>query len=105
MTSVSFGLGLALKLAGKHGDSAIALHYGSIELAEGPSVSARFTIMPPDSSDFYTLECFHSLSEENGQAYMGIILSHGKKGQLIDNPTYIQYIEEAYEIVRSLTIK
>ncbi len=103
--SVSFGLGPALKLAGEAGERAIALHYGHIELSNGSSMSARFTIMPPEVDMFYMLECFHDYNAESGGAFMGMVLTQGLRGQLIDDLRYIQYINEAYEIVRSLAIR
>ena len=103
--SVSFGLGLALKLAGDAGENAIALHHGSIELDEGPVMSARFSIFPPDSGAFHMLECFHAYDEESAGAYMGMIMTRGLKGQIIDELDYLQYIEEAYGIVRSIVIE
>lgn len=107
MASVSFGLGLALKLAGSHGESAIALNYRSLEFADGPVLSAVFTIMPPDSNvkEVHMLECFHDMSDEKDKAFFGMILSKGKRGQLIENPKYAQYIEEAYAIARSISIE
>lgn len=103
MASVSYGLGLALKLAGQSGDSAIALSYGSIELADGPHSSARFTIAQPDTREFHTLECFHYIAAD--MAYFGIILSKGLKGQVVENLMYHQYVADAYAIIRSLVIK
>lgn len=107
MASVSFGLSSALRLAGTYGESAIALNYRSLELADGPVLSAVFTIMSPDSNvkELYMLECFHDMSAEKDIAFFGIILTKGKRGQLIENPKYVQYIEEAYAIARSISIE
>ncbi len=103
--SVSLGVGLALKLAGETGEQAIALHYGRIELSTGSSVSARFTIMPPETKTFHTLECFHLYNEKSGGGGMGLVLTQGVRGQVIEDQQYIQYIQEAYEIVRSFVIR
>lgn len=103
--SVSFGLGLALKLAGEAGERAIALHYGNIELSNGSFMSARFTIMPPEADTFHMLESFHAYNAESGGGFMGMVMTQGLRGQLIDDLRYIQYINEAYEIVRSLVIR
>ncbi|MBD3307722.1 hypothetical protein GF339_14895 [candidate division KSB3 bacterium] len=105
MASVSFGLGLALNLAGEHGEAAVALHYGSIELAYGPATSARFTVMKPDAEDVYALECFHFYAEEEEMAYFGMVVSKTWKGQTLDDPLYAEYAEEAFGIVRSLIIE
>ena len=106
MASVSFGLDLALKLAGSYGESAIALSYGSIELADGPVLSARFMISAPDPETkiFYSLECFHTFSETKGMAFFGMLLSRGTKGRITENPIYHQYVAEAYAIIRGVTI-
>lgn len=106
MASVSFGLDVALQLAGEYGESAIAVSYGNIQLADGPALTARFMVTAPDPEmmGFYTLDCFHARSEDTGSAFFGMLLNTGTRGKIIDNPTYHQYISEAYTIAKSVVI-
>lgn len=100
--NVAFALGLAIKLAGEDGEKGVALHYGNINLFNGVSMSARFTVAPVKAKKFHVIECFHARGKNEKDLFLGMVLSQGVKGQANDDPLSIKYISEAYEIVRTV---
>lgn len=100
--NVAFALGLALKLAGEDGEKSVALHYGNINLFNGVSMSARFTVSPVKAKKFHVIESFHARGKNEKDLFLGMVLSQGVKGQANDDLLSIKYITEAYQIVQAV---
>lgn len=102
MVNMMLGLPIALKHAEPVGAKAIALSVGSIELIDGFSLATRFIIVKPGSDTFSSLECFHRSGSDT--MFFGILFTQGLKGKGSDTPEYFRFIQDAYTIIRSISI-
>jgi len=101
--AMAFGMPMALKLAGKN-ESAISITYGNIVLSNSRVLSTRFTVALPNIPDVYNFECFSTTS--GNKLFVGAIQSSSKKGHVPeDNASYRKAFQEAYQIVKSVTVK
>jgi len=101
--AMTFGVPIALKLAGKN-ESAISITYGSVGLSDTRNLSTRFTVALPNIPDVYNLECFASTT--GSKLFAGAIQSSSKKGHVPeDDGSYRKAFQEAYQIIKSITVK
>ncbi len=102
MAGLSMGLPLALRLAGKAGEKAISLSFGSIELSTGPQPSARLRILLPDEQGAVHLECF--LFAQTGAMFAGIIRTDISLGQVMGEKEFHDLVAQVYQAIRTLRI-
>ncbi|MEI6206208.1 MAG: hypothetical protein WCP20_05465 [Desulfuromonadales bacterium] len=100
--AMAFGMPMALKLANKN-ESAISISYGSVGLSDMRVLSTRFTVALPNIPDVYNIECFSTTT--GSRLFVGAIQSSSKKGHVPeDNGGYRKAFQEAYHIIRSITV-
>jgi len=101
--AMAFCMPMALKLASKN-ESAISISYGNIVLSNSRVLSTRFTVALPNIPDVYNIECFSTTS--GTKLFVGALQSSSRKGHVPeDNASYRKAFQEAYQIIKSITVK
>jgi hypothetical protein len=104
MTSVAFGLPIALKLAQKQ-EERITASFAPMNFSDYWELAARFQIMDSDQRRFHLVEAFHYFPEAGeNYAVLGAILTQGQVGEVIEEPEYYQYVYEVYDIIQNITV-
>ncbi|OUD14142.1 hypothetical protein [Thioflexithrix psekupsensis] len=104
MTSVAFGLPIALKLAQKQ-EERITVSFAPMNFVDYWDLTARFQIMDSDQRHFHLVEAFHYFPETGeNYAILGAVLTRGEVGEVVKEADYYNHIYQVYDIIQSITV-
>ncbi len=102
--SSAFGLPIALKLADKH-EERISVTFAQINFAEHWQLAAFFSVNNPENNIVQHIKAFHYFPETEHHGVLGAILSTTKKGELVNDKKYYDFLYQAYDILLSIKVK
>ncbi len=102
--SSAVGLPIALKLADKH-EERISINFAQINFEEHWQLATLFSINNPETNLVQNVTAFHYFPEVEHHAVLGAILSTSKKGELVEDKKYYDFLYQAYDILLSIKMK
>jgi hypothetical protein len=103
MAAFSYGFPIVKRFSGRKEVNDGLLSYNEVQLKLGPAAAAQI-IIPNEKGGRYTSG--HSfVAIKNNVMILGIVVTFGQTGQLIQNNEFHKATAEAYAILRSIDIK
>ncbi len=97
-------LPIALAMAGKD-ESKIVLSVGTVALPEFVGTSSRATVLLEDNRTANLEACnFLVRDEQQSSVALGVVITESVRGQVRQDPEYIQRIAEAYAIIQAIEV-
>lgn len=81
----------------------ITVSYNEVQLGDGPAAATLLTLPTGKGKKFVSTHAFTSV--RNGAMVLGIILTIGQEGLVIEEPGYHKAVAEVYAMLRSIRIK